>query len=364
MGLFGGQFANVVEWQETRDDVIFYKWNNDEIKRGSRLIIRPGQDAIFLYNGKIEGIFQEEGNYDIESDIIPFLSTLKGFRFGFNSGLRAEVLFINTKEFTMRWGTKQAVNLPHPSLPGGMPVRANGMFQFKVSDYEKLIEKVAGIRKQFTTEEVRNRVLSHLDQLLLQWMVREGKDMFNLQANASEISDGIMADLDRKLSDIGLSMTGFQINSVSYSEEIQEMINKVASQSMVGDMNRYQQMAVLDSMTNGSAQGGQMAADMASMQMGMMMGQQIMNQMTQTQQGAGINPSAAAGTGVAPAGQPGTGMNGGAAPSNSSPASATSSAPETGAAVSGTGAYPNFCPNCGQKTDGANFCSNCGQKLK
>ena len=207
-------------------------------------------------------------------------------------------------------------------------------------------------------------MLSHLDQLLLQWMVREGKDMFNLQANASEISDGIMADLDRKLSDIGLSMTGFQINSVSYPEEIQEMINKVASQSMVGDMNRYQQMAVLDSMTNGSAQGGQMAADLASMQMGMMMGQQIMNQMTQTQQGAGINPSAAAGTGVAPAGQPGTGMNGGAAPSNSSPASATSSAPETGAAVSGTGAYPNFCPNCGQKTDGANFCSNCGQKLK
>ena len=148
------------------------------------------------------------------------------------------------------------------------------------------------------------------------------------------------------------------------AEEIQEMINKVASQSMVGDMNRYQQMAVLDSMTNGSAQGGQMAVDMASMQMGMMMGQQIMNQMTQTQQGAGINPSAAAGTGAAPAGQPGTGMNGGAAPSNSSPASATSSAPETGAAVSGTGAYPNFCPNCGQKTDGANFCSNCGQKLK
>ncbi len=318
MGLFSGQFANVVEWQETRDDVIFYKWNNDEIKRGSRLIIRPGQDAIFMYNGRTEGIFREEGNYDIESDIIPFLSTLKGFRFGFNSGLRAEVLFINTKEFNMRWGTKQAVNLPHPSLPGGMPVRANGTFQFKVGDYEVLIEKVAGIKKQFTTEEVRDRVLSHLDQLLLQWMVKEGKDMFNLQANAAEISDGIMADLDRELSDIGLSMTGFQINSVSYPEEVQEMINKVASQSMVGDMNRYQQMAVLDSMTAGNAQGGQMAADMASMQMGMMMGQQIVNQMTQTQQGGGAQN------------------------------------------VSGS----NFCPNCGQKAGGANFCPNCGQKLK
>ena len=112
MGLFKSQLANVVEWEEYRDDVIFYKWNNSEIKKGSRLIIRPGQDAIFLYNGVTEGVFEKEGNYDIESDIIPFLSTLKGFKFGFNSGIRAEVIFINTKEFTMKWGTKQAVNLP------------------------------------------------------------------------------------------------------------------------------------------------------------------------------------------------------------------------------------------------------------
>ena len=121
MGLFKNQLANVVEWEEYRDDVIFYKWNNSEIKKGSRLIIRPGQDAIFLYNGVTEGVFEKEGNYDIESDIMPFLSTLKGFKFGFNSGIRAEVIFINTKEFTMKWGTKQAVNLPTPALPGGMP---------------------------------------------------------------------------------------------------------------------------------------------------------------------------------------------------------------------------------------------------
>lgn len=332
MGLFSGQFANVVEWQETRDDVIFYKWNNNEIKRGSRLIIRPGQDAIFMYNGKTEGIFQEEGNYDIESDIIPFLSTLKGFRFGFNSGLRAEVLFINTKEFNMKWGTKNAINLPHPSLPGGMPVRANGTFQFKVADYEALIEKIAGIKKQFTTEEVRDRVLSHLDQLLLQWMVKEGKDMFNLQANAAEIATGISQDLNRELEDIGLYLTGFQINTVSYPEEIQDMINKVASQSMVGDMSRYQQMAMLDSMTNGHGQGGQMAADMASMQMGMMMGQQIVNQMSQNQ-----------------------------SKSETTVKSDTQSNMDSN---TNNSSGPNFCPNCGQKTNGANFCSNCGQKLK
>ena len=69
MGLFGNQFANVVEWEEYRDDILFWKWSNQEIKKGSRLIIRPGQDAIFLYNGKVEGIFTDEGSFDIESEI-------------------------------------------------------------------------------------------------------------------------------------------------------------------------------------------------------------------------------------------------------------------------------------------------------
>ena len=102
MGLkdvISGQLLNVVEWEEWREDMIFWKWTNREIKKGSKLIIRPGQDAIFLNNGKIEGVFTDDGEYDIESQIIPFLSTLKGFKFGFNSGMRAEVLFVNTKEF-------------------------------------------------------------------------------------------------------------------------------------------------------------------------------------------------------------------------------------------------------------------------
>ena len=111
MGLFSNQFANVVEWEEYREDILFWKWTNREIKKGSRLIIKPGQDAIFMYNGKIEGIFKDEGSFDIESQIIPFLSTLKGIKFGFNSGIRAEVLFINTKEFTIKWGTKQAIKI-------------------------------------------------------------------------------------------------------------------------------------------------------------------------------------------------------------------------------------------------------------
>lgn len=327
MGLFSKQFANVVEWQEFREDMIFYKWSNQEIKKGSRLIIRPGQDAIFLYNGKVEGIFTDDGDYDIESQIIPFLSTLKGFKFGFNSGMRAEVLFVNTKEFIAKWGTKNAINIPTPQLPGGMPIRANGTFNFKVSDYVKLIDKIAGVQESYTVEDVKLRITTILDQLLMKWISKEGKDMFNLQANSFDISNGIKTDLDMQLFDTGLSITGFNIMSINYPEEIQAMINKNASQSMVGDLSRYQQISMTDGIASGKVRGGGMASDMT----GMMMGMNIANQMMQNMNQAPNNP-----------------MN----------TQNNAQAPNQAA-----GAKPNFCPNCGTKTSAANFCPNCGQKL-
>ncbi len=324
MGFFSDQFANVVEWKEYRDDVIFWKWSNDEIKKDSRLVIRQGQDAIFMYNGKIEGIFKDEGSFEISSDIIPFLSTLKGFKFGFNSGLRAEVLFVNTKIFNIKWGTKNVISLPAPGLPGGMPIRAYGTFDVKVNDYLQLIDSLAGVKQMYTVNDIRDYVIGLLDPLLMKWITREGKDMFNLQANSHEISNGIKTDLDMELLKIGLTVTGFNCSNFSYPQEIQAMQTKVASQAMVGDMNRYQQMAMVDNLSKGNGRGGNVAMDMASMQMGMMMGQQMMNTMSNNM----MQPQA-------PAQQP----------------------------VSSAGTAPKFCPNCGTPTNGAKFCSECGQKL-
>ncbi len=321
MGIFDKQLLNVIEWQDEREDLIFWKWDNDEIKKGSRLIIRPGQDAIFLNNGNIEGIFTDDGSYDIESQIIPFLSTLKAFKFGFNNPLRAEVLFVNTKEFLVKWGTKNAINLQAPGLPGGMPIRAFGTFSCKVGDFDVLIEKLAGVKTTYSVDDVKERIVSKLDTLLMQWIGKAGRDMFNLQMDAREISQGICADLDMDMRKIGLCITDFTIESFSYPEEIKKMQEKAAAQSMVGDINHYTRVAAADSM--GKAGGNSIASDMVNLQMGMMMGQQMMNQMNQTNTMGQMNQQ--------------TGSEG--------------------------AAYPKFCPECGTKTTGKPFCAECGTKL-
>ena len=320
MGFLKNQFSSVIEWNENGAGVLFYKFQNQEIKKGSRLIIRPGQDAIFLYNGKVEGIFQEDGDYDIESDIIPFLTTLKSFKFGFSTPLRAEVLFINTKELLVKWGTKNAINLPAPGLPGGMPIRAFGAFNCRVAAHDVLIEKLAGIRQTYTVGDVKERIIASLDQLLMSWISKEGRDMFNLQADARSIAKGIEGELDADMRTLGIAISGFTIESFSYPEEIRKMQEKAAAQSMVGDMNKYQQIAVADAMGKGG-NGRGVASDMVQLQMGMAMGQQMVQGMVNQNQAQG--------------GQ------GQVLPSTS----------------------PKFCPNCGTPTTGTKFCGNCGSQL-
>ncbi len=356
MVFFRNQFANVVEWDEFRDDMIFWKWNNNEIKKGSKLIIRPGQDAVFLNNGKIEGVFEQDGEYNIESQIIPFLSTLKGFKFGFNSGMRVEVLFVNTKEFMVRWGTQNPVLIPTPQLPGGMPIRANGTFNFKVSDYVALIDRVAGVKDSYLVEDVKLRITAVLDQLLMKWISREGKDMFNLQANSFDIAQGIREDLDMQMLDSGLTITGFHIMSFNYPKEIQDMITKTASHEMIGNMQKYQQVSMIDGMTSGKMKGGGAAADMAGMMMGMNMAGEMMKNMNQWNQQQG----GAAGQGGQGQGQGGQGGQGGQSGNAPQPGGAAGGGAGAGG---GDGAKPNFCPNCGARNEGANFCPNCGHKL-
>lgn len=325
MGLFSNQFSNVVEWNEGREGVLFHKWQNQEIKKGSKLIIRPGQDAIFLYNGVVEGIFEDEGSYDIESDIIPFLTTLKSFKFGFNTPLRAEVLFINTKELLVKWGTKNAINLPAQGLPGGMPIRAFGTFNCKIVEHQVVIDKLAGIRQTYTVDDVKERIVASLDQLLMGWIAKEGRDMFNLQADARNIARGIESDLDMDMRKLGIGITDFTIESFSYPEEIKKMQEKAAAQSMVGDMNRYTQMAAADGMAKGH--NGGIASDMVNLQMGMALGQQMVNQMNQNQNPGMPNMAAGA------------------------------------ANAGGAAAGPKFCPDCGTPTSGTKFCGNCGRQL-
>lgn len=195
-----------------------------------------------------------------------------------------------------------------------------------------MIDKIAGVKKFFTVGDVKERIIANLDQLLMSWIGREGRDIFNLQMDAANIAKGIASDLDKDMQRIGITITDFNIESFSYPEEIRKMQEKAAAQAMVSDVNKYQQVAVADSLGKGTNRGGGVASDMVQLQMGMAMGQQMVQGMM-GQQMMGQNM----------AGQGTMQQNQGAAPLPS--------------------AAPKFCPNCGTPTNGMKFCGNCGSQL-
>lgn len=199
MGLFGK--APTIEWKENSGNVIFEKWDGCTLKRGTRLVIRTGQDAIVMCDGKMEAIFEDEGSFELDR----------------HPG-KWDIIFINTREMLVKWGTQNPVMIRDEKEGKIVPIRAFGVFSCKVDDYLTLIDKIAGIKIKYTIEDIRDHVISLLGQLLMKWICSEGKDIFNLQMNAAEISKGIREDLDMQIMKNGITITDFSITSFSVGD--------------------------------------------------------------------------------------------------------------------------------------------------
>ncbi len=319
------QFSSVVEWQEDGEPgVLFHKFNNVELKKGSVLIIRPGQNAVFLQNGEMLGVYREEGRFDLESDIIPFLSTLAGIKYGFDSGKRVEVIFINVKQITQQWGTRSPINVAFQDLPSGVPIRANGTYIISVdpNQIDKLMVSVIGVKETAKISEYRDRVLSVVEQSLMTHISQKSGSIITLQQNSIAIADEVEKDINAEMQEFGFRIDDFKIASFSYPEEVQKMVEKAAGVGMIGNMQAYQQASLAEGLANGSAAGVFMGMNAVS--------------------GANAN-GLVAGAGAAPQQQAGAVV------------------PPSGGAAEGSG--PKFCPECGTPVNGAKFCPNCGKKL-
>ena len=217
-----GQGRDTIEWNEFRDDVLFYRWPNTEIKKGARLVIRPGQRAIFFAGGQLEGVFEQPGTYDVETDITPFLSSLKGwFQLRGDTGLRAEVYFVNAKELLLKWGTRQRIMIPTQEVPSGIPVGCNGNLIVEFRDYVQFINKIAGVKSTYSLSDISERIMGELSGIVAE-AVLEGRQnvglnaLVSLQANSRRLAKQMSAELDKELSDIGMGVADLNILSINY----------------------------------------------------------------------------------------------------------------------------------------------------
>ncbi len=295
MGLFDkirAEFIDIIEWLDSSQDTMAYRFERfqNEIKNGAQLVVRESQLAVFINEGQLADMFKP-GTYTLTTQNLPVLSTLKGWKYGFNSPFKAEVYFVNTKQFTnLGWGTPNPVMLRDAEF-GPIRIKAHGNYSMKVSDPEKFIKGVVGTDGNFTTESIAVQLRNIAVTRFTDAIAESNIPVLDMARNYDEISKYCEDKLKPEFQEYGIELLKFLVASITLPPNVEEALDKRSSMGIIGDMNKfmqYQTATGIESAANNPAGGG--AAAGMGMGMGFGMAQQMMNNMQVPQQGAAVPP--------------------------------------------------------------------------
>lgn len=315
-----GEFIDIIEWLDDSRDTIVWRFprHDNEIKMGAKLVVRESQVAVFVNEGSVADAFTP-GTYTLETQNVPILSTLKGWKYGFHSPFKAEVYFISTRQFTdMKWGTQNPVIVRDPEF-GAVRLRAFGAFSARVVDAAKLLTELVGTDPQFRTEEVHEYLRQIIVGRLGTALATARVPLLDLAAHQGTIGLTLAGTLTEDLADVGLEIPKFVIENISVPPEVEKALDKRSQMGIVGDLDRYTQFQTANAIEDAANNPGGGAGEGFGLGLGMAAGQRLM---------AGATGGPAGGPAAAPASA--------AAPATT--AAPATAAPATAAAPAATGA--------------------------
>lgn len=294
------QLLDIIQWEDDSRDTLSWRFpdNDKEIKRGAQLIVRESQVAQFIYLGQFGDTFGP-GKHTLTTDNIPILSTLKGWKYGFESPFKADVYFVNTRLFTgNKWGTANPIMLRDPDF-GIVRVRAYGTYDFKVVDVKTFLKEVAGTDHHFRLDEFADTMRSRLVSVFTDALASARVPVLDVASRYQELGAALLPALNPILTEkYGLEMASFIVENVSVPPEVEQAIDKRSSMAAIGNLNDYVKFQMAEAMGKGG-EGGGMANAAAQLGAGLAMGQQMMAAMSAQQ----ATPPAAP-AGAPPAGAP------------------------------------------------------------
>ena len=292
MGLFNklrNEFIDIIEWTDNTSDTMIWRFPRyqAEIKNGAQLTVRESQVAILVNEGQFADIYQP-GRHVLSTNNMPILSTIMGWKYGFNSPFKVDVYFVNTKQFiNIKWGTANPIMLRDPEF-GPIRMRAFGSYCFRVNaDPRKFITNVAGTSGNFTAEAITDQLRNFVITKFTDYLGESKIAALDLASNLNEFSAGLTEGLKPDFEEYGLELTKFLVENISLPESVEKALDKRTSMGVIGKMGTYTQMQFADSLVEGAVSGG---GNVAGNAMGMGMGFAMANQMTNQMAGQMAQP--------------------------------------------------------------------------
>jgi len=292
-----GELIDIIEWtDDTRDTIVWrFPRHENEIKMNAKLVVREGQAAVFVNEGTIADVFKP-GTYTLETQNLPVLSTLKGWKYGFDSPFKAEVYFVSTRQFTdLKWGTQNPAMMRDAEF-GMVRVRAFGTYSIKAADPAVLLRELVGTDPEFKTDEVDEFVRQSVVSRVVTALATSGVAVLDLAAHQNEIATKLAGIISEDLNLIGLTMPRFVIENVSLPPEVEAMMDKRTEMGVLGNLDQFTKFQAATAITDAAKNPGGIAGAGVGIGVGAGLGAQLAQ---------ALQPSAApAATTSAPAAAP------------------------------------------------------------
>lgn len=276
MDFIKGQLLEIIQWTDDSRDTLSYRFPDEdkEIKRGAQLIVRESQVVQFVYLGQFGDTFGP-GKHTLTTDNIPVLSTLKGWKYGFESPFKADVYFVTTRLFTgNKWGTSNPIMMRDQDF-GIVRVRAFGTYDFKIVEPKLFLKEVAGTDEHFRLDEFADTMRSRLVSVFSDALATARIPVLDVATRYMDLGEALLPIINPIItSKYGIEMASFVLENVSVPPEVEAAIDKRSSMAAVGNLNDYVKFQMAQGMEKGGGSGG-MVAEMA---VGMAMAQQMMQQ--------------------------------------------------------------------------------------
>lgn len=287
MGLldfFTNEFIEVIDWVEQSNDIILWKFPDKDaaIKYGAQLTVRESQEALFVDEGQLADTFTP-GRYELLTQNIPVLTTIKNWDKGFKSPFKCDVYFVSTKTFTnLKWGTPNPIIMRDPQFKQ-VRVKAFGTYFIKINDIKKFFTEYAGTGQIVRVAQVENSLRDIVSPKFAEALAEAGVSVLDMVANYTELGDKIAPILQRDLDSFGIELVKFQVTSTSLPKEVEQFYDKMTNVNMVDDMAKFSQFQQATAIEKAAENPGGGAGEGIGMGMGFGMAQQMMNQQIQNQ---------------------------------------------------------------------------------
>src|SRR4026207_431767 len=260
------QFIDIIEWTDDSRDTLSYRFPDDdkEIKNGAQLVVRESQVVQFVYLGQYGDLFPP-GKHTLTTDNIPVLTTLKGWKYGFESPFKADVYFVVTRLFAgNKWGTSNPVMMRDSDF-GIVRLRAFGTYDFRIVEPQRFLKEVAGTDQHFRIDEFADSMRSRLVSIFSDALASSKVPALDVAMRYTELGDALLPLINPVIREkYGIEMTSFILENVSVPPEVEAAIDKRSSMAAVGNLNDYVKFQMAQGLEKGGSGVGGRGAGLAA----------------------------------------------------------------------------------------------------